>query len=76
MSYFISSEALNDKKKKNFKNIKMFKNLFQKIKNLSKILMPFKLPSSLKEINFSVETTFCKKTFNKNSSIRDKKIFS
>ena len=70
-------EALNDKKdKKIISNSSCLKIYASKNKNLSNNFDAFlELPSSLKEINFSVENVAAKKAFSKNSSIEIKKYF-
>ena len=70
-------EALNDKKdKKIINNSSCLKVCASKNKNLSNNFDDFiELPSSLKEINFSVENVAAKKVFSKNSSIEIKKYF-
>ena len=70
-------EALNDKKdNKIINNSSCLKVYASNNKNLSNNFDAFiELPSSLKEINFSVENVAAKKAFSKNSSIEIKKYF-
>ena len=43
--------------------------------NLKILMVILKLPTSIKEINNSLDKSSAKKKFNKNSSIKNKKLF-